>query len=166
MAQLFHLLLTADGSLAFQIRNSYNSVSSHPAITGMASARRWSTPRLTGKRREPPMKANTKSWVALGFALLILPAALNAQEFRGTLSGLVTDPSGGVPQRRSPNNEKIAEILNAPPRPHARAHVSLPDPFLRLPPGGLHPSVPSLPPARRKWLFERPCLDRKGPHQI
>jgi hypothetical protein len=42
------------------------------------------------------MKANTKSWVALGFALLILPAALNAQEFRGTLSGLVTDPSGAV----------------------------------------------------------------------
>jgi hypothetical protein len=42
------------------------------------------------------MKRTTKSWAALGFALLIVPAVLHAQEFRGSLSGLVTDPSGAV----------------------------------------------------------------------
>src|ERR1039458_489272 len=96
MAQLFHLLLTADGSLAFQIRNSYNSVSSRPAITGMASARRWSTPRLTGKRREPPMKANTKSWVAPRIGPAHLPGRLKGQEIRGNPEGTGADPSGAV----------------------------------------------------------------------
>jgi carboxypeptidase family protein len=43
------------------------------------------------------VKTITKSWLALGFAtLFILSSALTAQEFRGTLSGLVTDPSGAV----------------------------------------------------------------------
>ena len=46
------------------------------------------------------MKTITCSRFALGLAtLLIFSSALTAQEFRGTLSGLVTDPSGAVVPR-------------------------------------------------------------------